>query len=211
MSALWASMSAEDWNRVHGTCDSVVNGLAEPLCSLEKWYQRELPGLLQEQGYITQAQLSKLMQWKLSKGKWRPRLQAFVDELKDSSVKEASKNGFDALKEGKIREAVAAISELKGVGPATASAVLAAYDSSIPFMGDEALNALSKDIGARQYTLPHCIRFIDAMTARAEALGSNWNAQAVQVTLWIEAQTSSSTTKRKSTAKETQSSKRKKK
>lgn len=36
---------------------------------------------------LTKSQLSKLMQWKLTKGKWRPRLQGFVDALDADQVR----------------------------------------------------------------------------------------------------------------------------
>ncbi|EQC34998.1 hypothetical protein SDRG_07240 [Saprolegnia diclina VS20] len=197
MSKLWASTDEADWAAIHATYDNVAASLEEPLRSLEAWYRAELPELLITQGHITQAQLSKLMQWKLAKGKWRPRLQAFVDALDDAEVQAASTKGFAAVNDGNVREAVAAISELKGVGPATASAVLAAYSRSVAFMGDEALNAMTKAIGARQYTLPHFVRFTEALRARATVLGGAWTPQALQEALWLEATASEATPKRK--------------
>lgn len=38
-----------------------------------------------------------------------------------------------------MRKALTRIAELRGVGPATAAAILSLYDSRIPFMGDEAI------------------------------------------------------------------------
>lgn len=66
----------------------------------------------------------------------RPRLLDFVSSLEDSVVKSASEKAFKSLPD--ISKAVKELTVLKGVGPATASAVLAAYAPDIaPFMSDE--------------------------------------------------------------------------
>ncbi|ETV96347.1 hypothetical protein H310_10508 [Aphanomyces invadans] len=193
-STLWKAADPETWRAAYAMYDDVCSILETKLKTLEKWFHTDLPPLVQAQGYITQPQLSKLMEWKLSKGKWRPRLQSFVDALPDKQVRELSKKAFDACKKKSYRDATATLSELKGVGPATASAVLAAFDPAVPFMGDEALNALTSVIGARQYTLPHFVRFLDTMQAKATSLnesvsqddGTKWTAQKIQLCLWIE-------------------------
>ncbi|KAG7375138.1 hypothetical protein PHYPSEUDO_003282, partial [Phytophthora pseudosyringae] len=56
------------------------------------------------------------------------------------------------------------------VGPATASAVLAVYVASVPFMADEALEAIAGVIGPRKYTLPHFLSFAEQLRAKAEWL-----------------------------------------
>lgn len=66
----------------------------------------------------------------------RPRLLNFVLSLADEDVQAASQKAFTALPD--LKESIQQLSILKGIGPATASAVLAAYAPSIaPFMSDE--------------------------------------------------------------------------
>ena len=66
----------------------------------------------------------------------RPRLLDFVSSLDEAAVKSASEKAFQSLPD--VSKAVSELTVLKGVGPATASAVLAAYAPDVaPFMSDE--------------------------------------------------------------------------
>lgn len=67
---------------------------------------------------------------------FRPRLLDYVSSLDEASVESASRRAFAALPD--LSKAVSELTVLKGVGPATASAVLAAYAPDVaPFMSDE--------------------------------------------------------------------------
>lgn len=60
----------------------------------------------------------------------------FVSSLDEPQVQSASERAFQSLPD--IAKAITELTTLKGVGPATASAVLAAYAPEIaPFMSDE--------------------------------------------------------------------------
>lgn len=67
---------------------------------------------------------------------FRPRLLDFVSSLDEALVKSSSQKAFQSLPD--VSKAVSELTVLKGVGPATASAVLAAYVPDLaPFMSDE--------------------------------------------------------------------------
>jgi 3-methyladenine DNA glycosylase/8-oxoguanine DNA glycosylase len=60
----------------------------------------------------------------------------FVKSLGEAVVESASRKAFAALPD--LSKAITELTVLKGVGPATASAVLAAYAPDVaPFMSDE--------------------------------------------------------------------------
>ncbi|GFP93785.1 hypothetical protein PHJA_001522900 [Phtheirospermum japonicum] len=68
-------------------------------------------------------------------GKWWPRLLSFVSSLNDAVVRDASGKAFASLPD--VSKAMGELTILKGVGPATASAVLAAYAPDVaPFVGN---------------------------------------------------------------------------
>lgn len=101
--------------------------------------------------HITKEEYCKLVTWKLKRGKWRPRLQKFANETEDSHIRKVSSEAFGLLKKNDIKGAIQALVTIKGCGPATASAVLNAVDSSVPFMSDELLIAVFE--GAEKYTV----------------------------------------------------------
>ena len=158
------------------------------------WIDTELPALLLSRApraYLTQPELSRVMRWKLRFGKMRP-LQKLVDALPEAAVRAASSAAFAALPAagggGGLAAALAALHKpLKGVGPATASAVLAAWaPAQVAFMSDEALEVV---VGSRGYTDAECVALSAACAAKAEALGVGWTAQRVQRALWAAAKT----------------------
>lgn len=112
-----------------------------------------------QQGCLSKDQFIRLVEWKLSRGKFRPSLRGYAAKQDPKALAVASKEAYRILHEEKrdggieedtVLKALRVLTGLKGVGPATASAILAAMDDSIPFMSDEALMVC---LGKREYTV----------------------------------------------------------
>ncbi|KAI5083467.1 hypothetical protein GOP47_0003210 [Adiantum capillus-veneris] len=171
---------------------SFIEALNKPkLQELDDFYTRSLPSLVQERHpspFITAQELVKVVQWKLSRGKWRPKLLSFASALTDDDVKAASLGSFSALPDLKV--AINALTALKGVGPATASAILAAAAPDVaPFMSDEAMIAVLG--GVKDYTLKQYLLFAEKLQCKAQELtkssGKEFRPSELERALWCAA------------------------
>ncbi|GLJ06975.1 hypothetical protein SUGI_0054510 [Cryptomeria japonica] len=163
----FSGCDVEQWRKALSDYALHINS---KLAELDKFYTQALPPILQARNptsYITKEELKKIMEWKLSRGKWRPRLLSFVSAADEEEVKKASQKAFAALPD--LKEAVTAMCVVKGVGPATASAVLAAYAPQIaPFMSDEAM--LAAHGSSNDYSLKRYLAFAEKLQNKAKEL-----------------------------------------
>eukprot|EP00898_Chlorokybus_atmophyticus_P000267 jgi/Chlat1/1240/Chrsp115S00754 len=187
--SLWSSSDLARWSAALAAYDSRLKALNKPrLVGLEAAYRKSGEDA-RRQGFMTHDELVGVVEWKLSRGKFRPQLLGFARSLSVHEVEDATRRAFAALP--KVDVALAALTELKGIGPATASAILSVYDDSVPFMSDEAMAAALPGRSIK-YTVKEYQEFIRAVRAKAEALssvkgGESLSACDVERALWSEA------------------------
>uniref|UniRef100_A0A3Q2WFA7 Zgc:112496 n=1 Tax=Haplochromis burtoni TaxID=8153 RepID=A0A3Q2WFA7_HAPBU len=152
-------------------------------------YQQELPSLISSRPdkHVSLSELKKLMEWKLTRGKFRPRLQQLVASNSEDEVEKCSRKAFTLLPD--VQAAIAELSCLKGVGPATASAVLAAgAPEQAAFMSDEAMESVP-GLKPIHYTAKHYTVYLEKMTERTEKLNrvdplQDWTPHRLELCLW---------------------------
>ncbi|KAK3825873.1 MAG: hypothetical protein J3Q66DRAFT_396794 [Benniella sp.] len=148
-----------------------ANKKDDSLLALDEWYQTTLPSLLSTRNpkHINAKELQQLMSWKLKRGKFRPNLVKLAASNADPDVKRISQEAFK-LASSDLRASITKMSELKGVGPATASAILCAGEPSrVPFMADETMDSVP-GLGAIAYTIPYYIKFATKVIEKAAQL-----------------------------------------
>ncbi|CBJ32028.1 conserved unknown protein [Ectocarpus siliculosus] len=172
------------------------------LVELDQWWRTELPAALVSRGatpYLLKDELVKVVQWKLWIGQMRPSLLQRAKETSPSTVKAKSTLAFQQLPrpslpssptaaaraspEAVSRAVNALTKDLYGVGPATASAVLAAGCGGCPFDADEVIDAVKRS-GKRQYSLKEYLEVHEALDQKAVSLGTPWDAERVRKALW---------------------------
>ena len=88
------------------------------------------------------------------------------------------------------KDAIDAISQLKGVGPATATALLTAFaPSEYGFAADESMQAVP-GLGPLQYTPKYVLQYLARLKAKAAELNTSlpspiWTAHRVELALWV--------------------------
>eukprot|EP00640_Fibrocapsa_japonica_P005129 CAMPEP_0113936432 /NCGR_PEP_ID=MMETSP1339-20121228/3347_1 /TAXON_ID=94617 /ORGANISM="Fibrocapsa japonica" /LENGTH=203 /DNA_ID=CAMNT_0000938905 /DNA_START=25 /DNA_END=633 /DNA_ORIENTATION=+ /assembly_acc=CAM_ASM_000762 len=197
--SLW-DKDGEEWTETLEKYQMCVQALSatkkyksgdQSLSELDHWWTTVLPQAIRARNpapYLTLDELSNVMAWKLRKGKFRP-LMRLIRQNTESQVQSCSQAAFLKLlpasgtkHKPEVAEAVKELSKLRGVGPATASAVLAAYcPEECPFMSDEALEAVN---GKREYTLSAYISLRDGLCEKATNLGPSWTAEKVGKAMW---------------------------
>ncbi|XP_062848743.1 uncharacterized protein zgc:112496 [Trichomycterus rosablanca] len=186
--AIWRGVYEKYWAVVEAKDARKGKNLGK-LLELEKWYHEELPAniVARTERFLTHPELVKLMEWKLTRGKFRPRLKQLVSSNSKDEVHRCTKKAFSLLPE--VQSAITELSTLKGLGPATASAVLAAgAPDEVPFMADEAVESIA-DLKPIQYTAKHYSLFLEKILHKTQQLNKvdtqqDWTAHKVEMCLW---------------------------
>ncbi|KAL9956139.1 hypothetical protein ACROYT_G037574 [Oculina patagonica] len=95
---------------------------------------------------------------RLGRGKFRPRLTQLIQANSSETVKEVTSKAFKCLPDVKL--AITELTKLKAVGPATASAILCAGNRQVPFMADEAMQAIP-GFGKIDYSLKFYLQYLE--------------------------------------------------
>lgn len=162
----------------------------QELIKLDTWYQKEFPGKIKARGkdpHIIHDELVTTMKWKLARGKFRPRLKELVTMNSPRVVETESRKAFRALfKKDDLGASIQYLCNLKGIGPATASAIItAAAPERAAFMADECLAAVP-EIEGIDYTLQEYLEMLKHIQQAVTRLGGpdEWNPHQVELALW---------------------------
>lgn len=182
---LWSSSSQKVWHAALGNYDATIalQGVTK-LAELNDWYSNELPDAIKnrKQPHIVHSELVKLTEWKMARGVWRAPNLVLV---KGNDANIVISNSTEAL--NKIPHPTSPIStlaKLDGVGPATASAVTAAYAPELYPFFDELVADQIPTLGKVAWTLGYYAKYATALRDRAEALGHDWTPATVERALW---------------------------
>ena len=182
---LWKSDDPAEWRKALDAYPDRLAALNDPkLQELDAWFWGSLGDAIRarDPNRLTAPELVRVVEWKLARGKFRPNLVKFARAHTEATAGEATgealKRFADATDKNKKRDknwlaaCLAPLVALKGIGPATASAVLAAATPFIPMMSDELIAvALPNATSSQMYSMPRLQALVEATRAKAKRVG----------------------------------------
>jgi hypothetical protein len=188
MTDLWANDAPDAWSDALARYDDVVarQDVAR-LPALDRWYRDELPTAIASRtpAHVTHAELVSLTEWKMARGVWRAPNLVLVRGNDPDAVVATSADALAKLPHPTAP--IAALTRLAGVGPATASAVVASSSPKTHPFFDELVAAQVPGLGKVAWTLGYYARYAAALRERAARLGDDWTPAAVERALWAHA------------------------
>ena len=185
MTALWSSQVRADWSAALASYPAVIALQEVPkLPELDTWYRNELPDLIASRRlvHITLPELIRVTEWKMYRGVWRAPNLVRVKSNPAETVIETTVRGF--ARTPHPTQAIGEIASLDGVGPATASAIVAAQLPSVYPFFDELVAAQVPDLGPVKWTLGYYAKYAEFLRTRAASLGAPWTSVMVERALW---------------------------
>uniref|UniRef100_A0A6C0AG24 Uncharacterized protein n=1 Tax=viral metagenome TaxID=1070528 RepID=A0A6C0AG24_9ZZZZ len=172
----------------------IISERKAELIKLDNYVWKEFVEIVnsREKMYITLNELSNVMKWKLSRGKFRP-LQKLLDSNSPEEVVIFSTQAFEYMKNSESfahkdwKKAIKSLMNLKAIGVATATAILAPFfPELVPFMSDEAMIFFNIKLN---YTLKTYEELRMKLIEKANELNFktniNWNAELVGKAIWV--------------------------
>lgn len=182
---LWGTSEPARWRRALDAYPEVIarQDVAK-LPALDEWYRDELPALMASRRlvHITLAELTRITEWKMHRGVWRAPNLVRVKNNPPDDVIETTVRALSRVPHP--TQPIGEIAKLDGVGPATASAVVAALLPTVYPFFDELVAAQVPALGPVKWTLGYYARYAEQLRDRATALGVGWTPVSVERALW---------------------------
>ncbi len=190
MSALWEMDSCDAWHAALQQYPEAVAAFGSArLVELDQWRREELPHRItaRSRPAITLDELVQLTEWKMLRGVWRPKNLGLVRSNAGAIVEQHSAEALAAVPDPK--RPLAVFGKLAGVGPATASALLAtAAPETYPFF-DEVVGGQIPGLGPVAFTGSYYQQYAAALRERAARLAATcghgpWPVHHLDLALW---------------------------
>lgn len=182
---LWGSSASASWQVALDQYPDVVStqGVRQ-LEPLDTWYRTELPSLIaaRTQPYVTHDEMVRITEWKMHRGAWRAPNLVRVTSNEPPLVIDVTTRGLALVPHP--TKPVKEIATLDGVGPATASAVVAAFAPTLYPFFDELVAGQVPHLGPVAWTLSYYARYAEALRGRAVLLGGGWTPVMLERALW---------------------------
>ena len=183
---LWETTRLEAWHAALAAYPTVIarQGVRR-LADLDRWYHHDLSTALKgrQPPALTLEELVHATEWKMARGVWRQRNLILVRSNDPDRVEQVSREAFAGIPDP--ISPVRLLAKLAGVGPATASAILAALAPQVYPFFDEIVADQIPNLGKVDFTIPFYARYAQVLRHRAEQLGDGWNPTLVEHALWV--------------------------
>ncbi len=175
MSALFTSAQESRWLEALAGYEAAIAAVPSArLVEHDKWYRTELPALLASRrpAYVQHDEMVRITEWKMARGVWRAPNLVLVRGNTPEAVVNASRSAWEQIPHP--TKPVTALVALKGVGAATASALLAVMAPTVYPFFDEDVAAQIPQLGPVAWTNGYYAKYAVALRERAAKLSASF-------------------------------------
>lgn len=167
------------------------------LKSNDRWWHTEFGPSMKSTGEATKEDLKRMLQWKWSRGKYRPGRTKFTDQVQEESVitvvratlqvlEPLSNNPTPTEINSIIAEGITTATNIPQIGPASATGILAArYPEFCPMYADESMESIG--MYREPYVASRYIEYAEQLRNKAKELGEDWTANKICDALFSQA------------------------
>lgn len=170
---LWMSDHDEQWHGALAYYDAAIAAVpSSRLREHDQWYRTTLPTLIASRtpGHVRHDEMVRITQWKMARGVWRAPNLVLVRNNTPDDVVNASRSAAEQIPHP--TKPVTALVALKGVGAATASALLAVMAPTVYPFFDEDVAAQVPTLGPVAWTNGYYARYATALRERSAQLSA---------------------------------------